>query len=262
MKKIILKSLLVIFIFSNSSYAIKLEKNEIYSGILKKIGNVHTSIILPNADWELVSLQKTGSNWIEHIFVLEQDSQVAAMIWLDQARFDSDNGWYINKSDEGICYDYTNDGNGDSNHTRADFKAASSGTGRCLVVGPYTDIGNWTFENSKSFNQYRKQMKRNDISYPDAMIWIDSVLYLKNTMIKYYIGLNPAFASIESTPNQEFLYSDWYKYEIEKFPKKDKYMKSVIKLSDQYFESHYKNFKKRKPIDFTGLLDLIPEYDK
>ena len=81
-------------------------------------------------------------------------------------------------------------------------------------------------------------------------------------MIKYYIGLNPAFASIESTPNQEFLYSDWYKYEIEKFPKKDKYMKSVIKLSDQYFESHYKNFKKRKPIDFTGLLDLIPEYDK
>ena len=266
MKKIILMSVLIAFIFSNSSYAIKLEKNETYSGLLKKIGNVQTDIILPNADWELVALNDKSSRSISHMFALEQDNQVAAIIWLLQPTSISptNDGQYILKSEDGICFDYDGDGPSESNHTRADFKIIKlqQGTGRCLLVQAFSDIGDWTFEQSTTFNQYRKQMKRTNVSYPDAMIWIDNVLYTKNNQIDYYIGINPAFASIESTPNQDFFFSDWYKRNIKDFPEKDNYMKSVIRLSDQYFESHYKNFNKRKPIDFTGLLELIPEYNK
>ena len=265
MKKIILTSLFIVFIFSNSSYAIKLEKNETYSGLIKKIGNVETSIILPNADWELVATIGQ-SNTISHMFAIEQDNQVAAIIWLFQPTgvSTSNNGFPIKKSDNGICFDYDGNGPSESNHTRADFKLTKgqNGTGRCFLVSPFTDIGDWTFQQSATFNQYRKQMKRMNISYPDAMIWIDNTLLLKNIYFNYYIGVNPAFASIESTPNQQFMFSDWYKRNIQEFPEKDNYMKSVIRLSDQYFESHYKNFNKRKPIDFTGLLELIPEYNK
>ena len=101
-----------------------------------------------------------------------------------------------------------------------------------------------TYEMAESF------MKKNQLIYPNALIFIDNTFFSKNNYVQIYYGLNPEFRNINTLPERYFTDSDWHKYNIDKYPEKNNFMDEVIYAGKRTLDYNIERFSKNRPLDF------------
>jgi hypothetical protein len=267
MKKIIIVACVVLvnLLLSLSNLSAKdLYPGQSVSGQIGKFG-LGTNIILPKGEWVVAGVgSKNGTIRPAEIILMQTiGNEVKATMFIRYARdigksqgYDVVHGWRPNETmDNNTCDDY------DDQKSNFHFKKINKKVqnliidGSCMAVYALNDIYNLNelqLDNSieDTYQMAESFMRRNQLIYPNALIFIDNTFFSKNNYVQIYYALNPKFRDIDTLPERYFTDSDWHKYNIDKYPEKNNFMDEVIYAGKRTLDYNIERFSDNRPLDF------------
>ena len=251
MKNLIQLILIVLFLFTftNSVFAQKIKHpGQEVSGFVSL--SYESKIILPEGSWTVAGMTKSHvyPPWKTVSLVQSISSSIKALLVIEYPGNPVNNGWY--KGSNNTCDDYEGQ---NSNYHSAKIKEQANSiiSGYCnsVYVENYIDASLWdSWDIMEKTHDY---ITDNDLRYPPALIILDSKFYSKINLLNIYYGYNPDFSSVATTAKVNWKKSDWHKYNIEKYPSKNDFMKKIIAIQNNTIASSLPGFKKRKPVDLS-----------
>jgi hypothetical protein len=263
----ILQIFLVIFFTSNV-----LADKEPYPGqlVYDNIGpyGLGTKILLPPGEWIVagVSAVNGGIRWAEIIFLQTESKKIKALLNIKYPRqlekpineWGMNDGWrrdrHINNN---TCDDYDNQ---ISNFHEVIIKKKQYSRivdASCISIYANHDIDNHSNLNSEAWNLAHEYISRNGLSYPNALVQIDSTHFRINNVIHLYYSINPEFSNISSSKNTSFRDSEWNKYNIANYKDKNDFMINALNIGLNTYYYNKRRFSNNRSLDLSEYNYLI-----
>ena len=263
----ILQIFLIIFLTSNV-----LADQEPYPGqsVYGNIGpyGLGTEILLPPGEWIVAGVSKVngGIRWAEIIFLQTESKKIKALLNIKYPRqlekpineWGTNDGWRRDKHiNNNTCDDYDNQ---ISNFHEVIIKKRQYSRivdASCISIYANHDTGIHSNLNSEAWNLAHEYISRNGLSYPNALVQIDSTHFKLNNVIHLYFSINPEFSNINSNKNISFKDSAWNKYNIAKYTDKNDFMINTINIGLSTYDDNKRKFSKNKSLDLSQYNYLI-----
>ncbi|MDA7763644.1 hypothetical protein N8903_01605 [Pelagibacterales bacterium] len=209
-----------------------------------------SKVILPNGVWTVAGMTKSHGYpvWKSVSLVQNISNNIKALLIITYPRDPVINGWY--KGSDDTCDDY--EGQNSNYHSKKiKEKANAIMSGYCNSVYVESDVDASLWDSWDIMENTHNYIADNNLNYPPALIMLDSKYYSKINLLNIYYGYNPDFSSIDTTANINWKKSDWNKYNIEKHPRKNAFMKKIIAIQNDTIVLSLPGFKKRNPVDLS-----------
>jgi len=260
----------VILAITNISFAAELYPGQVVSGEIGKFG-LQTLINLPKGDWTVAGIAKKngGVRPVDLILLQHSENKIKAYLHIRYVRstgktqgYDPAAGWVPAEHNENnICDDYYDQKSNYHNETIEKRRQNLIQEGSCVAVYVLNNIGNamdLALENSndEAFKMLGSYVKKNNLSYPNALLSIDHTYFTEKNLVQIYFGVNPEFKGIESRSEIYFKDSDWHKYQIDEHPEKNSFMSEAIFIGKDVLRGNLKRFPIGKSLDFYDYNNL------
>tara|TARA_B110000858_G_C17785619_1_gene467115 strand:- start:1326 stop:2135 length:810 start_codon:yes stop_codon:yes gene_type:complete len=255
----------VFFVLINS---VILQAKDLYPGQTVfgsiKFG-LNTTVNLPPGEWNVAGVAKKngGIRPVDLILLQSIDGKIKAVFHIRYARdkgksqgWDYVSGWIPDETmKNNTCDDY-DDQKSNYHYQKIDKKKQNLIIqGSCMAVYALNDIYNFNelaLDNSihEAFEMTESYIQNKNLSYPNAMVFIDNTYFIEENYVQTYFAVNPELKNIETRSDVYFTDSNWHKYNINKHPEKKSFMNDAIFIGQQVFDDNAKAFNMRRALDF------------
>jgi len=259
---------LFLIFFATSAFA----KQEPYPGqfVYGNIGpyGLDTEILLPPGEWIVagVSTSNGGIRWAEIILLQTESKKIKALLNIKYPRqlekpineWGTNDGWRRDKHvKNNTCDDYDNQISNFHEMIIKKRKYSRIVDASCISIYVAHSIGEHSNLNSEAWNLAHEYIGRSDLSYPNALVNIDSTYFKLNNVVHLYFSINPDFANITSSKDTSFKDSEWNKYNVKKHADKNNFMNNTINIGLSVLRDNKRKFSNNRRLDLTQYNYLI-----
>jgi len=263
MKQIIISLTLSFFLTilsSVSSFAIKEPYlGEVLSGTIGKYG-LGTEIVLPEGKWVVAGVKASNGSvrWVDLVLIQFTSNKIKAVFNIKYPRekerpmveMHPVPGWRADRHyDNNTCDDYDNQGSNYHESLITKKQTSRLAEGSCISIYALNNISE-RLGYSDTWTMAHQFIKKNQLDYPNSIVFIDNTYFSEQNVVHTYYGLNPDFVDIASRKFFNFSDSDWNKYNIKDHEEKNSFMNNAIYTGNITLTNNIRNFLNNKKLDF------------